>query len=58
MKKLLTVAIALATAGLLFAQESLSSPDPTVIGNDSARQALREVSVVWPSSHKALQAQR
>lgn len=45
MKKLLTVAIALATAGLLFAQESLSSPDPTVIGNDSARQALREVSV-------------
>lgn len=51
MKKLLTVAIALALSATVFAQsrqddnESLASPDPTVIGNDAARQALREVSV-------------
>jgi len=53
MKKLLTVAIALALSAAVFAQdnnrqndnESLASPDPTVVGNDSARQALREVSV-------------
>jgi len=46
MKKLLTAVLTLtATAGLMFAQESLSNPDPTVIGNDSARQALKEVSV-------------
>ena len=45
MKKLLTAVLALSVTGLLFAQESLASPDPTVIGNDSARQALREVSV-------------
>ena len=53
MKKLLTVAIALALSAAVFAQdnnrqndnESLASPDPTVMGNDSARQALREVSV-------------
>lgn len=46
MKKLLTAVLTLtATAGLMFAQESLATPDPTVIGNDSARQALKEVSV-------------
>jgi len=45
MKKLLTAVFALSVTGLMFAQESLSSPDPTVIGNDSARQALKEVSV-------------
>ena len=53
MKKLLTLAIALAVSAAVFAQdnnrqndnESLASPDPTVIGNDSAKQALREVSV-------------
>ena len=53
MKKLLTLAIALAVSATVFAQdnnrqndnESLASPDPTVIGNDSAKQALREVSV-------------
>lgn len=51
MKKLLTVAMVLALSAAVFAQdrqndnESLASPDPTVIGNDSARQALREVSV-------------
>ncbi|MCR4823167.1 MAG: flagellar filament outer layer protein FlaA [Treponema sp.] len=53
MKKLLTVALALAISAAVFAQdnnrqndnESLANPDPTVIGNDSARQALREVSV-------------
>ena len=46
MKKILTAVLTLtATAGLMFAQESLATPDPTVIGNDSARQALKEVSV-------------
>jgi hypothetical protein len=46
MKKILTAVLTLtATAGLMFAQESLANPDPTVIGNDSARQALKEVSV-------------
>ena len=53
MKKLLTVAVALTLSLAVFAQdnnrqddnESLATPDPTVIGNDSARQALREVSV-------------
>ena len=46
MKKLLTAVLALAATGLVFAQtSSLSEPDPTVIGADSAKQALREVSV-------------
>ncbi|MBQ8013524.1 MAG: flagellar filament protein FlaA [Treponema sp.] len=53
MKKLLTLALALAVSAAVFAQdnnrqndnESLATPDPTVIGNDSARQALREISV-------------
>ena len=46
MKKLLTAVLALSAAGLVFAQtSSLSEPDPTVIGSDSAKQALREVSV-------------
>ncbi len=47
MKKLLTVLLAFAATGFMFAQESttLARPDPTVIGNDSARQALKEVSV-------------
>ena len=56
MKKLLIFAIAFAVSAAIFAQdnsndnrqndnESLASPDPTVIGNDSAKQALREVSV-------------
>lgn len=38
--------MALAFAGTVFAQtESLSDPDASSIGNDSARQSLREVSV-------------
>lgn len=53
MKKIITVALALAMSAVVFAQsqnsssepESLASPDPTVIGNDSAKQALKEVSV-------------
>jgi len=46
MKKILSVLIALSAAGMLFAQtSSLTEPDPTVIGKDSAAQALREVSV-------------
>ena len=53
MKKLLTFAIALTLSAAVFAQdnnrqndnESLATPDPTVIGNDSAKQALREISV-------------
>ncbi|HAC32776.1 MAG TPA: flagellar filament protein FlaA [Treponema sp.] len=46
MKKLLTAVLALTVSGLVFAQtSSLSEPDPTIIGADSAKQALREVSV-------------
>lgn len=51
MKKIVSVALALAMSAVVFAQntnsdpESLASPDPTVIGNDSAKQALKEVSV-------------
>ncbi len=46
MKKVLTLLISFSLTGLIFAQSSsLSEPDPTVIGNDSSRQALREVSV-------------
>lgn len=51
MKKLVTVALALAMSAVVFAQEkepaaeSLATPDPTVIGNDSAKQSLKEVSV-------------
>lgn len=46
MKKVLSVVLAFATFGMVFAQtSSLSEPDPTVIGADSAKQALREVSV-------------
>lgn len=53
MKKILTFAVALTLSAAVFAQdnnrqednESLATPDPTVIGNDSAKQALREVSV-------------
>lgn len=46
MKKLLTVILALTVSGFVFAQtSSLSEPDPTVIGADSAKQALREISV-------------
>ncbi len=53
MKKLLALAISLTLSVSLFAQgnerqndnRSLAAPDPTVIGNDSAAQALREVSV-------------
>lgn len=50
MKKLLVSVFALCTVGFVFAQDmkngaDLSDPDPTVIGNDSAAQALREVSV-------------
>ena len=45
MKKVLTAVFALSITAMLFAQESLASPDATVIGNDSAKQALREVSV-------------
>ena len=55
MKKILVTLFAFTAAGMMFAQESssaqstgnksLAEPDPTIIGNDSARQALREVSV-------------
>ena len=46
MKKLLSAVLAFAVAGFVFAQNSdLSEPDPTVIGNDSAKQALREISI-------------
>lgn len=46
MKKLVTVIFTLAVAGLTFAQNSsLSEPDPTIIGADSAKQALKEISV-------------
>lgn len=46
MKKIISAVIALAVAGFAFAQtSSLSEPDPTVIGADSAKQALRQISV-------------
>lgn len=51
MKKIVTVILALTLSAAVFAQnqnqdpDSLASPDPTVIGNDSAKQALKEVSV-------------
>lgn len=45
MKKVITAVFALSATAMLFAQESLVNNDPTTIGNDSARQALREVSV-------------
>ena len=46
MKKLITAIFTLAAAGLAFAQtSSLSEPDPTIIGADSAKQALLEISV-------------
>lgn len=45
MKKLITAVFALSVTGMLFAQQSLASADATVIGNDSARQALKEISV-------------
>ena len=46
MKKLISVIFTLAAASIAFAQNSsLSDPDPTIIGADSAKQALREISV-------------
>ncbi len=47
MKKILLTVLTLAlTAGAIFAQNSsISDPDASNIGNDSARQALREISV-------------
>ena len=46
MKKILSAVLAFVATGFVFAQtSSLSEPDPTVIGADSAKQALREVSV-------------
>ena len=49
MKKLLSVLFVLLMVTCVFAQQtensSLSDPDPSIIGADSARQALKEVSV-------------
>ena len=48
MKRLISVLVVAAIFGVAFAQQgtsSLSDPDPTIIGADSAKQALREVSV-------------
>ena len=47
MKRVIAVLMVLATFGMVFAQQgtSLPDPDPTIIGADSAKQALREVSV-------------
>ena len=52
MKKILLSVFTMCAVGLLYAQNdnsaggaSLSDPDPTIIGNDSAAQALREVSI-------------
>ena len=44
-KYLLLSAVALFSAGMIFAQSSLADPDPTIIGNDSAEQSLRTVLV-------------
>lgn len=47
MKKLVLICMILATAALVFAQEtpSIAEPDPTIIGADSAKMALQEVSL-------------
>ncbi|MBE6350630.1 MAG: flagellar filament protein FlaA, partial [Spirochaetaceae bacterium] len=47
MKKLVLFLMMLTVVSFSFAQEavSITDPDPTVIGADSARQSLREVSV-------------
>ena len=46
MKKLVTILAISCLFGAAFAQNSsLSAPDPATVGNDSARQSLREVSV-------------
>ena len=49
MKKFLSILLVLSMVVCVFAQQSenssLSDPDPTIIGADSARQALKEVSV-------------
>ena len=48
MKRVIAVLMVVATFAMAFAQEgttSLTDPDPTIIGADSAKQALREVSV-------------
>ncbi|GMO41539.1 MAG: flagellar filament outer layer protein FlaA [Treponemataceae bacterium] len=45
MKKVLVIFICLLSAGALAAQTSLADPDANTIGADSARAALREVSV-------------
>lgn len=45
MKKLIILlTVALATS-MVFAQASLSDPNPEIVGNDAAMQALREISV-------------
>jgi hypothetical protein len=48
MKKLLAILICFTIVWYIFAQDgqsSLSDPDPTIIGADSARASLREISV-------------
>ena len=49
MKKFLSILLVLSMVVCVFAQQrenaSLSDPDPSIIGSDSARQALKEVSV-------------
>lgn len=45
MKKVLLIALVLGVSACLFAQSSLSDPDASMIGIDSARQSLREVSL-------------
>ena len=49
MKKIVILVCCLLSLGLVVAQQngntSLSDPDPTIIGADSAKQSLREVSV-------------
>lgn len=46
MRKCLSFLMILSIAGMAFAQtSSLSEPDPTIVGAESARQALEEVSV-------------
>ena len=46
MKKLVTILVISCLVGAAFEQKSsLSAPDPATVGNDSARQSLREVSV-------------
>lgn len=45
MKKLVSLSLVFALAGMLFAQASIADPNPETVGADSAMLSLREISV-------------